>query len=110
MAVPHCLYGAELIRFTEKNIQELDKVQDMVDRWALGANRCIGLEAVRGDTGWSTFRESIAKGKMSYIKKIEGMDDERWAKKVLSEKRPESSWRREINRWKKKENIEEDWD
>ena len=58
MAVPHCLYGAEVTTFTEKDIQELDKVQDMTGRWTLAANICTGLEAVRGDMGWSTFRES----------------------------------------------------
>ena len=86
MAVPHCLYGAEIIRFTEKNIQELEKVQDMTGRWGLGANRHTRLEAVRGDMGWSTFRERIAKGKLSFIKKIEGLDEDRWDKKVISMK------------------------
>ena len=110
MAVPHCLYGAEMIRFTEKDIQELEKVQDMTGRWALGANRFTGLEAVRGDMGWSTFRERIAKGKLSFIKKIEGLDEDRWAKKVINEDRTGSSWRKEIKRWKRKENLEEEWD
>lgn len=51
MAVPHCLCGAEIIRFTEKDIQELEKVQYMTGRWALGANRYTGVEAARGDMG-----------------------------------------------------------
>ena len=56
-----------MTKFTEKDIQELDKVQDMTGRWALGAIRCTGLEAVRSDMGWSTFRERITKGKSSAV-------------------------------------------
>lgn len=61
-------------------------------------------------SGWSTFRETIAKGKLSFVKKIEGLHEDRWAKKFINENRTGSSWRREIKRWKKKENMEEEWD
>ena len=51
MGVPHCLYGAELTRFTENDIKTFDKIQDMTGRWALGALRSTGLEAIRGEMG-----------------------------------------------------------
>ena len=109
MAVPYCLYGSELITFTEKDLHHFEKVQDMMGRWALGAPKCTGLEAIRGDMGWSSFRERITKGKLTFIKRVEGLED-RWAKKVMMKNRPGSMWRKEIKRWKRKENLEADWD
>ena len=81
----------------------------MTGRWALGALRNTGLEEVRGEMGWTTFRERISKGKLSFMKKMEGLGEERWAKKIIMEDRPGSTWRREMSRWKKRENLEDDW-
>ncbi|KAG0728379.1 Alpha-1-inhibitor 3 [Chionoecetes opilio] len=46
----------------------LEKAQNIVGRWGLGACRSTAVEAIRGDMGWSTFRERIIKGKLvNYI-------------------------------------------
>ena len=109
MAVPYCLYGSEMINYTEKDFHQLEKVQDMMGRWALGAPKCTGLEAIRGDMGWSSFRERIAKGKLIFIKRLEDLEEDRWAKKVIMEEKAGSTWRKEIKRWKRRENLEDDW-
>lgn len=67
------------------------------------------VEAIRGDMGWTTFRERIIKGKLGFLKKTERLGEERWAKKILQENRATSSWRKELERWKRRENLAEDW-
>ena len=81
VAVPHCLYGSEVTYYREGDIAQLEKVQNVVGRWGLGAPRSTAVEALAGEMGWSTFRERIIKGKLGFQKKIERMEDERWAKK-----------------------------
>ena len=109
MAVPYCLYGSEITNYTETEIMKMEKVQNIVGRWSLGAPRSTGLEAIRGDMGWSTFKERIVKGKLCFARKIENLSEERWAKKILTEEDRNSKWKKEIKRWKKKENLEENW-
>ena len=59
--------------------------------------------------GWSTFRERLIKGKLRLVKKIEGLEEDRWVNQVLSESSVRSSWKRETERWKRRENLEGDW-
>ena len=78
-------------------------------RWCLGAPQCTGTEAIRGEIGWSIFKERIGKGKLCFTKKIEKMNDERWAKKIYNACRNKSHWNREIEKWKRREGIETEW-
>ena len=109
IALPYCLYGVEITTYRENDLMQLEKVQNIVGRWGLGAPRSTAVEAIRGDMGWSTFKERVVKGKLGFLKKIESMNEERWAKKVMEEGRTGSSWKRETTRWKRRENLEEDW-
>ena len=59
-------------------------IQNVVGRVALGANRYVGVEAIRGDMGWSTFRERVMKGKMNYKIRLERMPEERIAKRYMN--------------------------
>ena len=59
--------------------------------------------------GWSTFRERLVKGKLGFVKKIEGLEEDRWVKQVLRESSIRSSWKREVERWKRREHLEGDW-
>lgn len=43
------------------------------------------------------------------MKKIEGFDEDRWLKQVVRENSIRSSWSREMDRWKRRENLDEDW-
>lgn len=58
------------------------------------------MVAIRGDMGWSSFKERMLKGKM-ILKKIEKLIDDRWLKKRLQESGKRSLWRKEIKRWKR---------
>ena len=60
--------------------------------------------------GWSTFRERVLKGKFNFVKKVESLDENRWVSRVMRDCRVRTSWRREIDRWKRREHLEEDWD
>ena len=66
--------------------------QNVVGRVALGANRYVGVEAIRGDMGWSTFRERVMKGKMNYKIRLERMPEERIAKKIYEFNGSKSKW------------------
>ena len=109
MAVPYCLYGSEITHYTEGDLMKLEKIQNTIGRWSLGAPRCIAVEAIRGEMGWSTFKERVLKGKFNFLKKIEGLDAERLVKWILEEEGAKSSWRKELERWKRRENLAEDW-
>ncbi|KAG0722019.1 hypothetical protein GWK47_045250 [Chionoecetes opilio] len=87
----------------------LEKTQNIVGRWGLGACRSTAVEAIRGDMGWSTFRERIIKGKLVFHKKIERLSDDRWAKKISQENRSSSTWKKELERWKRRETVGEEW-
>ena len=109
MAVPYCLYGSEITYYREGDVAKLERAQNIIGRWGLGAPRCTAVEAIRGEMGWSTFRERLVKGKLSFLKKIEGLDEDRWVKQVLRESDVRSSWKRETTRWKRRVELEEDW-
>jgi hypothetical protein len=49
----------------------------------LRANRFVAVEAIRGDMGWNTFEERMAKGRLSYRARLEMMDEVRYAKRVF---------------------------
>lgn len=41
-------------------------VQNGVGRSAYGANRYAAVESIRGDVGWSTFKEKLEKRVLTY--------------------------------------------
>lgn len=110
VAVPYCLYGSEITKYREADITKLEIVQNTIGRWGLGAPRSTAVEALRGDMGWSSFRERIIKGKIAFIKKIESLGADRWARRVLEENGAKSTWKKEVERWKSKEQLTEDWE
>ena len=56
-AVPSIMYAMEVINWTADTAKKLEKIQNGVGRIALGANRYIGVVAIRVDMGWNTFEE-----------------------------------------------------
>ena len=82
MAVPQCLYGAEVTNYRVQDIRKMEVMQNTMGRWCLGAPRSTAIEALREEMGWSSFQERIVKGKLSFAKKIETMNEERWARQV----------------------------
>jgi len=82
MSMPSLMYGLETVPWTVKDIDKLEVVQRKVGRLILGANKYVAVEAIRGDMGWSTFRERIEKGVLRFRLCLEGMQEYRWAWKV----------------------------
>ena len=83
MAVPSIMYGLETTVWTKNELERMEVIQNKVGRIALGANRYTAVEAIRGDMGWSTFRERLAKAVLRYRVRLHRMDENRWAKKVF---------------------------
>ena len=54
VAVPSVMYGMNVVPWNESEIEKLDVGQN---RMALNAPRYAAIEALRGDMGWSIFRE-----------------------------------------------------
>ena len=66
-------------------MKKIEVIQNKIGRLGLGANRLVGLEAIRGDMGWSSFEERLFKGKLKFKVRLENMDENRWARKIYIE-------------------------
>ena len=94
MAVPGLMYGLETMVWTKNDLGKMEVCQNKVGRIALGANKYVAVEGLRGDAGWSTFEERVAKGVLRYRMRLERMNQNRWARKVYE-------WTSLKSRWKK---------
>jgi hypothetical protein len=92
IAVPSLMYGMNVLKVSASECDKLEVVQNRVGRVALGANRYVGVEAIRGDIGWSTFIERVMKSCLNYKIRLERMDCERWARKVYEWNSGKSKW------------------
>ena len=70
-------------------MQKLEVVRNKIGRVALGANRYVAVEAIRGDMGWSSFSERCIKGSIMYKRRI---DENRWVRKICEKLRSKSRW------------------
>ena len=94
--MPSLMRGLDVMPCTLGDCDRMDVMQNVVGRVALGANKYVGVEAIRGDMGWSTFRERVMKGKMNYKIRLERMPNERIAKKVYEWNVSKSRWGRVV--------------
>ena len=46
-------------------------MQNKIGRLGLGEKRMVGMEAIRGEIGWSTFEERILKSTLNYKIRLE---------------------------------------
>ena len=53
IAVPGIMYGMNVLGVTEKELKDLEIIQNKIGRLALGGNKLEGVEAIRGEMGWS---------------------------------------------------------
>ena len=74
----------KVVNLSAEYIKKLEGIQNKVGRIALGANGYVGVEAVRGDMGWSTFEERLIKTQLKYKIRLEKMQADRLAKKVYN--------------------------
>ena len=94
VAVPSIMYGLDVIAYSDGELDKLELVQNRVARLALGAPRWTAVEALRGDMGWSTFKERRMRSVLRYKVRLEQMDDERWAQKMYKWYIMVSKWAR----------------
>ena len=81
--MPRIMYGMDVIACNnESEIDRLEVGQNRVVRMARNASRYTAVEALRGDMGWSTFRERLIKATLRYKIRFERMGDERISRKV----------------------------
>ena len=64
IAVPSVLYGMNTMNWYSEEMKKLEVIQNKIGRLGLGANRLLGIEAIRGDMGWSLFEERLYNGKL----------------------------------------------
>ena len=98
MAVPGIMYGMDVMSWTECELGKLDVLQNKVGRMALGANKYVGVEAIRGEMGWSLFGERMSKAVLSYKVRLDRMSVARWPKKVHMWNSRQSKWERGCKR------------
>ena len=85
VALPSILYGTEVIPFSEATIDEIEKVQSQIAKFALGvpigtANICSQIEL-----GMKSFRHLLYEHQLKYYLRIVKLDDSRWVKQALNE-------------------------
>lgn len=100
------MYGLECMRWTAKELDKLEVVQNRVGRLALRVNRYVAVEAVRGEAGWSTFDERTGKAVLRYKVRLWKMDETRWAHRVYEWSGQGSKWVRASIRWERKCGLE----
>jgi hypothetical protein len=109
VAVPSIMYGLDVIAYSEGELDKLELVQNRVARLALGAPRWTAVEALRGDMGWSTFKERRMRSVLRYKVRLERMDDERWARKMYMWNIKGSKWARRCRALVRKCGMHEAW-
>ena len=96
------MYGVEIVNYRRTDLIELEKTQNKVARLALGAPKHTAVEGLRAEMGYSTWEERIAKSRFSFARKLETMDENRWARKMWLERGRDSKWRRETDKLERK--------
>ena len=92
IAVPSVMYGMEVTGWNESEMNKLEVGQNRIARIALNAPSYAAVEALRGDMGWSSFRERYRKAILRYKARLERMNDARLARKVYLWGIHESKW------------------
>ena len=96
------MYGASGLTWNDCEIQKLEAVQNKIGRVALGANGYAGVEAIRGDMGWSSFYERYMKACVLFKVRIDKMENDRWVKRVHLMTKGGSKWMKTCRRLARK--------
>lgn len=82
-AVPKLMYCAETLGYKSSEWDKIEKAQNDLARYILGAPVYTATEALRGEMGWSSFKERDEKGILKYGGRIELMEEARMVRKVI---------------------------
>ena len=83
IAVPKIMSNDEVIGLKKKHLQQMEKTQNQIARFALGAPKYAAVESLRGEMGWSQFSERYEKGLLKIGGKIEMMEKNRYLSKIV---------------------------
>ncbi|MPC96497.1 hypothetical protein E2C01_091759 [Portunus trituberculatus] len=109
VAVPSIMYGMHVIAWNESEFDKLEEGQNRIGRMALNAPKYTAVEALRGDMGWSSFRERLVKATLRYKVRLERMDDERIVRKVYLWNESGSQWRKRCKRMTEGSGLQVVW-
>ena len=70
MAVSKLMYGSGAIAGELKHIQCMDTMQNDMGRWLWRSGQNVSNALIRGEIGWSTFKEREAKVKLDWMRRI----------------------------------------
>ena len=77
VAVPNVMYGVDATVYTNAEWRKLEVIQNRVGRIGLGGNKYVAVEEIRGEMGWSLFKEGGAKAILNFKIRIELMYNNR---------------------------------
>ena len=98
VAIPGMIYGLDVISVSEGDIQGMEKAQNEMGKWILGAPPCTATEAVLGELGWNKITDRIAKAKLKYWGYLQGISEDRWCRKVYNQVAKEKTrWVKDID-------------
>jgi Reverse transcriptase (RNA-dependent DNA polymerase) len=83
IAVPALTYANDVLWFGYKLLQKFEVHQSEIGRLALGGNKFTGIEAIRGEMGWSSFVSRDDRSKIKYLHRLKSLPVGNWARKVL---------------------------
>ncbi|KAM7291453.1 uncharacterized protein ISCGN_028026 [Ixodes scapularis] len=81
--VPGLTFANRVLCTSSQTREFLEVRQREAGRMALGAHRGTPNEGVQGDLGWSAFESREAVAKLSYERRLCGLGEERWARRVF---------------------------
>ena len=98
IAVPAIMYGMEAISVKDSDIERLETIQNKVARISLNAPKYVANETLRGDMGWSTFKERNMKACLTYKWRLECMKENRSAKQAYNDNNWNSKWNKKCKK------------
>ena len=70
IAVSKLMYGCGAIAGELKEINNMDRMQNEIGRWLWASGMNVSNALIRGETGWSTFKEREAKVKLDWALRV----------------------------------------
>ena len=95
IALPMILYGANVINFTQEDIQKLQRIENSVGRKIMGAPSYTQETALRGEIGISSMKSRIMEGQLKYLQHILRGESNRLLERVVEEMRND----KKKNKW-----------
>ena len=83
VAIPSILFGCEMIPFTDTVIQDIERTQSQIAKYALGLPIYAANISAQIDLGMKPFRQVLYDLQLGYYMRVLALDDRRWVKQAL---------------------------